>query len=182
MMKPACKFVLGTLIAGLLLWSAATPAMAQTALYGAFSATHVNNAGVADGTWLYGPTFGMYRDTSHTTPVHLGYDVRASFVGGGGVSMQDLLLSPRISLHMRMIPLSPYAQIGGGITRVSQTGTPSTTTTNTEFEYQILGGVDWTLLPHVQWRVLEYSYGSVSGMGASFNPKSISSGVVFRIP
>jgi hypothetical protein len=61
---------------------------------------------------------------------------------------------------------------------------------NTDFEYQFLGGLDMTILPRIDWRVVEFSYGGVSGLGrsldpkigSSLNPKTISTGFVVRLP
>ncbi len=63
----------------------------------------------------------------------------------------------------------------------SFSGNPTIGITN--FEYQILGGVDYTFLPRLDWRVVEFSYGGLAGLNnGSFHPKTISSGLVLRIP
>ena len=53
----------------------------------------------------------------------------------------------------------------------------------TKFEYQFLGGLDFTILPRIDWRIAEFSYGGLSTFNnSSFHPKSLSSGIVLRLP
>jgi hypothetical protein len=52
----------------------------------------------------------------------------------------------------------------------------------TKFSYQFVGGVDFTILPHIDWRVAEFSYGGLSILDSSINPKTLSTGIVLRLP
>jgi hypothetical protein len=152
---------------------------AQTGIYASFTASKVD---APDKEWIYGPTVGIYFDTSHFTIVELGVDIRGSFLGGGGATqVQSGLAGPRIVLRTPIIPIRPYAEgllgvghanIGQGVERVSQT----------TFEYQLLAGVDFTLIPHIDWRIVEFSYGSLSNFEGGLTPKSLSTGIVFRLP
>ncbi|MHB1857169.1 MAG: hypothetical protein ACYCPM_07010, partial [Acidobacteriaceae bacterium] len=65
-----------------------------------------------------------------------------------------------------------HADYGQGVAHVSAT----------KFQYQFLGGLDLTVLPRIDWRVVEFSYGGLSGLGSSLNPKTISTGIVVRLP
>jgi hypothetical protein len=59
-------------------------------------------------------------------------------------------------------------------------GSPSN---GVRFEYQVLGGLDFTVLPRIDWRVAEYSYGGLSSVNNdNFHPRSLSTGIVLRLP
>src|SRR5262249_19793745 len=99
-------------------------ARAQTGVYASFTASKVD---APDKEWIYGPTVGVYFDTSHFTIVELGVDIRGSFLGiGGATQLQNGLAGPRIVLRTPIIPLRPYAEgligighakFGQGVTR-----------------------------------------------------------------
>ncbi len=65
-----------------------------------------------------------------------------------------------------------YAQSGQGAAYYSAT----------KFEYNFVGGLDYTFFPRLDWRVVECSYGGLSSFKGSFNPRTLSTGVVFRLP
>jgi hypothetical protein len=48
--------------------------------------------------------------------------------------------------------------------------------------YEGVIGVDWTILPRVDWRVVEYSFGGFSSLNATVSPRTLSTGVVLRLP
>jgi hypothetical protein len=52
----------------------------------------------------------------------------------------------------------------------------------TKFEYQFLGGFDFTVFPRVDWRIAEFSYEGLAGLNGGFHPESISTGIVLRLP
>lgn len=149
------------------LFSAA--AQAQTAIYGTFSGTKLNTDG---GDWLYGGTIGVYKD--HGRTFHYGLDGRGVFTGKDDTHLYSGLVGPRLAVSV--YPVKPYVEalIGVGHAEFSHNS-------DTKFEYQMLGGVDYTLAPHVDWRVIEFSYGGFSDLNPSFNPKTISTGLVLRL-
>jgi hypothetical protein len=77
--------------------------------------------------------------------------------------------------------LKPYAEglVGGGHINVGQ-GFARTSTT--VFEYKVLGGLDFTFFPRLDWRVVEFGYGGFSGQASGVHPKTVSTGIVFRLP
>lgn len=151
---------------------------AQTAVYGAFSASNFNVPHVG---WQYGTTFGLYYDPWGVPFVRAGLDARASFLGSGNAKLDSGLVGPRLQLHPHIIPLMPYAEvlIGGGHVTVGQ---GLAQTDQTGFEYQFVGGVDMTVLPRLDWRVAEYSWGLVSNLNQSVQPSTVSTGLVLRLP
>lgn len=161
-----------------LLLVSSSQAKAQVGLYADFSAAKVN---VPRSNWIYGPTFGAYFDRGHLLFLSTGLDARGSILGSGVNTLDSGLVGPRLVFRPHVLPIQPYVEalIGLGRAGYYQGNTP---TTVTKFQYQFLGGVDWTVLPRIDWRVVEFSYGGLSGLGSSFNPKTISTGLVVRLP
>lgn len=154
------------------------PSRAQVGLYADFSAAKVN---VPRSNWIYGPTFGAYFDHGHLLFLSTGLDARGSILGSGVNTLDSGLVGPRLVFRPHILPIQPYVEalIGMGRAGYYQGDTP---TTVTKFQYQFLGGLDLTVLPRIDWRVVEFSYGGLSGLGSSFNPKTISTGLVVRLP
>jgi len=142
---------------------------AQTGVYGAFT-----GAGLGVGSNVYGGTVGLYSDVFHAVVVSAGFDVRGEFLTRNGQSFDGGLAGVRIAVHPQVLPLKPYIEGLGGIAR-SDTGVG----TSTDPQYRILGGVDWTILPRTDWRVVEVSGGSTTG---NVNPMVFSTGIVLRLP
>ncbi len=153
-------------------------AKAQVGLYADFSAAKAN---VPRSNWIYGPTFGAYFDRGHLLFLSTGLDARGAILGSGVNTLDSGLFGPRLVFRPHVLPIQPYVEALVGLGRAGyyQGSTP---TTVTKFQYQFLGGIDWTILPRIDWRVAEFSYGGLSGLGSSFNPKTISTGIVLRLP
>ena len=159
-------------------------AQAQTGIYGEFTGAKVSASNTA---LMYGPTIGLYHDSSHGL-VATGLDVRGTFAGrgdthgaGSSQTLDTLLVGVRLAVTPRLLPIKPYGEVLGGLGHL-KTGQGSSRTTATKFAYQFVGGVDFTILPRVDWRVIEFSYGQLAGLGDSFAPKTLSTGIVFRLP
>jgi hypothetical protein len=150
---------------------------AQLGLYGSFTTAKLN---VTDhNNWIYGGTFGAYLASGRLAVLSAGVDLRASFLSSSSTKFNSGSIGPRVSLNLHVLPIHPYVEATAGVG--SATFEPSSSTT--KFEYQLLGGADYTILPRIDWRVAEFSYGGLSGLnGSSFHPKSISTGLVLRIP
>jgi hypothetical protein len=149
-------------------------AKAQIGVYAAFSATKLS---VANTSWIYGPTFGAYYTTVHLPVLNFGVDARGSVLGGSGVTqVKSGLIGPRVVAHLPIVPLKPYVEGLVGAGQVQVAGTSST-----HLEYGLAGGVDFTFFPRLDWRVVDYQYGSFNGLNGG-NQKTISTGLIFRIP
>jgi hypothetical protein len=159
-----------------LMMAGALFANAQTAIYGAVSASNLNDANVG---WKYGDTFGLYYDHWGVPFVRAGIDVRASFIGSGATKMDSGLIGPRIQLHPHVLPLMPYAEalVGGAHVKV---GEGIAYTDKSSPEWALDGGLDMTVFPRLDWRVVDYSWGRVINTG--FRPQTLSTGLVLRLP
>ena len=159
-------------------------AQAQTGIYAEFTGGKVSAAGAP---WMFGPTVGLYHDNGLGL-LALGYDVRGSFLRRGdtqgtdsNASLNTLEVGARLAVTPHVLPIKPYAEalVGYGGLTVGQ-GTARESASHAT--YQFLGGVDFTFFPRLDWRVVEFSYGRLSGLGDTYAPKTLSTGLVFRLP
>ena len=169
-------------VAGLL-----ASASAQGGIYGKLNLNRFNNQNNNTSTWFYGPGFGVYYDFMHAGPISLGGDLRGDFLWGDQQKYRSILVGARLAVKPPVLPIKPYVQasVGTGGTKASSS-TLSTSYSN-KFQYQILGGVDVTMLPRIDLRLLEVGYGHMSGVGGGPSaPAStmvnISTGIVIRLP
>jgi hypothetical protein len=153
-------------------------AAAQVGIYANFSAAQLN---VGDSNWVYGPTVGAYYDALHFGVGSAGLDFRAQLFNNNSTATLDSgLAGIRVAVHPPVFPVKPYIEGLAGVGHADFSASGAATSA-TRFEYAFLGGVDYTLLPHVDWRVTEFSYGGISALGGSFNPKILSTGIVLRL-
>ena len=153
---------------------------AQLGLYGSVTAQNLGVPGNS-GYVYYGGTFGAYLASGRLAILSLGVDLRGSFARNGGNSFDSGAIGPRLALNTHILPIQPYVEgtVGLGNTNFAG-GSPSN---GTKLEYQIIGGLDYTIFPRIDWRIAEYSYGGISPMSnQTFHPRSISTGIVLRIP
>ncbi len=188
---------------------AAATFLTSTALHAQYGALYVNpiasrisNSTADTGTFAFlgqnvtsrifwGVNFGGYYDVKRSDKFALGGDVRDSILHGNNAGLNNFLVGLRIS---RPAPerLRPYVEpfVGAGTSRA-----PETTIHVTKAEYGIFAGLDYALGHHVDFRVFEVGYGSlttassktIGGSSGSANIPSatllnFSSGLVFRIP
>jgi hypothetical protein len=172
------------LVCGAVLGLAVVGAKAQTGVYGEFTGGKISAANTA---WMYGPTVGLYHDDGLGL-VAVGLDVRGSFLRRGDVngagsnqSLNTLMGGARVAVTPHILPIKPYAEALGGYGGLT-TGQGVARTSGRHFAYQFLGGVDLTFFPRLDWRVVEFSYGRLSGLGDSYAPKTLSTGLVLRLP
>lgn len=153
----------------------ALPGGAQTGVYATFNASDFQTPNVG---WKYGPTFGIYHDFLHLPLLGVGVDGRASLLGSGDTKVYSGLIGPRLQLRPHVLPVMPYVEglIGGGHIRI---GEGFATTDKTRFEYSGVVGVDWTILPRLDWRVVEFS---ASHVAADVTPRTWGTGLVLRLP
>lgn len=157
------------------LFTSAAPA--QTGLYVAYGGSKVD---APANNWIYGPTFGLYHDFYSVPFVHLGADLRGSVLGATSTTtITSGLIGPRVSIHPHVLPAMPYFEFLGGIGHYDfGENQPS----DTQFEYQFLAGLDITVLPRLDWRLVEFSYGGLSTFNGALHPKTLSMGLVLRLP
>jgi hypothetical protein len=155
----------------------ANVAWAQTGIYAEFGGSKIN---APSNDWIYGPTFGAYSDFIPLPFLHLGADLRGSVLGvSQNTTLYSGMIGPRLSVHPHVLPINPYIETVFGFGHYDY---GSNGGSDTKFEYQFLGGIDHTVIPRLDWRVVEFSYGGLSAFGSSIHPKTISTGLVLRLP
>ncbi|MEG9437010.1 hypothetical protein JAO29_12680 [Edaphobacter sp. HDX4] len=148
-------------------------APAQIALYAGFSGAPLSGTTT---NWAFGPLFGAYKQTGYAANiVSIGGDVRASFLSRDNFHFYTGAAGPRVAFKLPVLPFRPYVE---GLVGVGNLETDGRNSSN-HFNYQVLGGLDTTLLPHLDWRVLEFDYSAASSQ--SFNAKILTTGLVLRL-
>jgi hypothetical protein len=154
-------------------------ARAQVGVYATFSAGKYD---LANTGWVYGPTLGVYDDAFHFPLVSFGFDARASILGSGGsTQLTSGMVGPRISAHLPLIPLKPYVEGLVGASHVVA-GQGTAHTDDLFLQTGVTAGADLTIFPRLDWRVAEYSYSRFPGLDNGVNQKSLSTGLVLRLP
>lgn len=138
---------------------------AQTAVYGGFSGASIT-AGANPSA--YGGLVGLYAQSGHYA--YFGGDFRGSFLSRNTFSYYTGALGPRLALKPPVLPIRPYIE---GLVGAASTNN------GTHLNYQIVAGVDWTLLPHIDWRVIDYAYSATTGGEVKAN--IFSTGLVLRL-
>lgn len=156
----------------------ALPSMAQTGVYAMFSTSDFQSPGVSR---QYGPSFGLYHDMWHLPVVHAGFDLRATLLGSGSTKAYMGLIGPKVQIHPHVLPLMPYVEglVGAGDVQVGGAGSA---VSKTAVAYEGAIGIDWTILPRIDWRVVEFSAGGFASLNASVSPRTLSTGLVLRLP
>lgn len=165
----------------LLLFAFLPQAKAQLGVYGNFTASKLNAPNTG---WFYGPTFGAYYDGAHFPVVNFGIDARAALLGSGAepsTKVDSVLVGPRAVLHAPVLPLHPYAEGLVGEAHV-QVGQGATYSSGSHLGYGFAAGVDMTFFPRLDWRIVEYTLSRFSGPSGANVQKTLSTGLVFRIP
>jgi hypothetical protein len=105
-----------------------------------------------------GVDFGGYYEFAHYSKFDVSADMRDAIQHGNNASLNSFLVGLRVAAHPMAFGLKPYGQfsVGAGRTRP-----PLSDAHITRLQYGIFGGLDRSLNKHVDWRVVEISYGSV---------------------
>lgn len=148
-------------------------AQARVAIYGTIGTekSEVNNSG-----WSTAGTFGLYYGLVNLGPIAVSADAR----GDLSTNINSGLIGPRVALHFPVFPLKPYVELLAG---VSAYNTQDNGAKNaTDLNYRWVGGLDTTILPHLDWRVADYSYsgGGISQGNVTRHPQTLSTGLVVR--
>jgi hypothetical protein len=135
-----------------------------------------------------GVDFGGYYGFAHLSKADVSADVRDAIQHGNNASINSFMAGLRLAAHPMAFGLKPYGQfsVGAGRTRP-----PLSDAHTTRLQYGIYGGLDKSLNKHVDWRIVEISYGSVAtisnstfGIPPTIPSSTIlgfSTGFVFRI-
>jgi hypothetical protein len=146
-------------------------AQAKFAVYGTVGTekTEIGNQG-----WSTAGTFGLYYGLAHLGPIAVSADARGDLSG----NIKSGLFGPRVALTLPALPLKPYFEVLGGFSSYTQSNGSS----NTSGNYRWVGGIDTTILPHLDWRIADYSYsgGGITEGNITHHPQSLTTGLVIR--
>ena len=111
-----------------------------------------------------GVDFGGYYEFMHLAKADVSVDARDAIQHGNNASLNSFMVGPRLAAKPMAFGLKPYIQfaVGAGRTRP-----PLSNAHTTRLQYGIYGGLDKPLNKHVDWRIVEISYGSVSTISNS---------------
>lgn len=187
----------------LALLTLAPVAHAQLAAYGTVTVEHPSSitcrevtCGSNDGTISpIGGFGGVFYDFRNVGPIRLGVDVRAgSTVGNKNAAIYSNAPRPRIfsvlggvraSFKTPLPQLHPYVEgaIGLGKSNISlPQDADGAVHYRSGIEYRGFAGVDLTLLPVMDFRVVELGAGGLQNFGNTYPITSISTGLVFHLP
>jgi hypothetical protein len=173
-------------------------AQAQVGLYLNPVVSRISNSTADTGSFAFlgsgktsqifgGVDFGGYYTFARYDKLDVSADVRDAIQHGNNASLNSFLIGLRVAAKPTS-NFKPYAQLSVGAGR---TKSPLNPVHVTKLQYGIYGGIDKTINKHVDWRIIEVSYGSVTTISSSNygGPVSIpaasilgfSTGLVFRI-
>jgi len=175
-------------------------AQAQGGLYFNPIVTRVSNSVADTGNFAFlgsgytsrifgGVMIGGYYEVYHAPKFDLSLDLRDEIEHGNNASLNSLLFGGHFSYKPAHSTFKPYAQISVGEGR---TTSPLSPIHVNKLEYAGFVGVDRPLNRHIDWRVIEVGYGSVTTISSYLYSGPVvvpaaqllnfSTGFVFRIP
>ena len=173
-MRPSPVKHLKLIFATVFVVLSAVAGRAQIGICAGFTGAHLNSAS-GRSTTVYGPLIGAYLQTGRF--IAIGGDLRGSFLNGSSNQFYTGAIGPRIAIKPPVFPIKPYGEALFGFASYNGgNGSPNTTYVN----YQLLAGVDATILPRIDWRVIEFDYSAV--YNDPINAKTLTTGLVFRLP
>ena len=175
----------------------------QVTAYVTFSPTHLS--GVRDGNTANPSAGNTYATTSFWTPgvgggvtltvlplgpVKLGLDLRGSTKPGTNGS-DTAMLGVKLGANLPLVRFKPYVQASGGYlgtrTRIASGARAGTAASDRFIAYEVLGGVDYSLVPFFDWRLIEVGGGRGYNIGSATNAGNyqvtlftINTGLVFH--
>lgn len=148
---------------------------AQVGLYLNPVVSRVSNSTVDHGVFAFlgdgatsqifgGVDFGGYYEFAHYAKSDVSIDVRDAIQHGNTASLNSFLVGLRLAAKPLAYNLKPYGQLSVGSGR---TKSPLSPVHISKFQYGIFAGVDKPVNKHVDWRIVEVSYGSVTTVSSS---------------
>lgn len=173
-------------------------AQAQIGLYFNPVATRISISKPDTGTFAFlgnnvssrffgGVDVGGYYDFAHQPKFDFGVDVRDTIVHGNNASLNSFLVAARLQAKPMSHGLRPYVQVAVG---AGSSKAELSSVRTLKMEIGVFGGVDYPLGKHVDFRVVELGYGTVTPVSSAiYNAAqalptatliNMSSGLVFR--
>jgi hypothetical protein len=148
------------------------PAQAKIAIYGTVGA---ENSGLQNEGWTTAGTVGLYYGLSNHGPLAISVDGRADLSS----NVNNFLFGPRLALHFPAFPIKPYGELLIGATYYATQNNGKKD--SSDFAYRWVGGIDSTILPHIDWRIVDFSYGGgLTELNKTIHMKTLSTGLVLR--
>ena len=145
-------------------------AISRFAIYGTVGG---EKSGLPNQGWATAGTVGLYVGVANLGPIALAVDGRADLSS----NINSGLIGPRLAVHLPAFPLKPYAEILIGGSSYSKTAAglkdPS------QFASRAVFGADTTILPHIDWRIADFSY-SLNNSSNGGSAKTLTTGLVLR--
>jgi hypothetical protein len=162
--------------------------------------THITNSQADTGVFaflgpgvtarqFYGAAIGGFVDFYHAPKFDAGVDIRDTIVSANNARLNSFLVGARFAAKPIADKFKPYLQLSVG---VGSSKPPTSPIKLNRFQYGIYGGLDYSLHKHVDFRVVELGYGSVTtinsgdfGGTTTFGSSGlfqVSTGLVFRVP
>jgi hypothetical protein len=143
-------------------------AQARFAIYGTGGG---EKSGLPNDDWQGAGTFGFYYGILHAAIFDISVDAR----GDLSSNIKSGFLGPRVAVKLPIIPLKPYGEFIFGVSTYSPAHLPIPN----DFAYRYVVGLDATILPHIDWRVADFSY-AINNSANGTHAKTLSSGLVIR--
>ena len=155
----------------LALITTALQAQAKLAVYGTFGG---EKSGLPNIGWTTAETFGLYVGVAKLGPLAFSVDGRADLSS----KIKSGLVGPRLAVRLPAIPIKPYAEVLIGASTYATF--PNGLKDNGQFASRVVFGADSSVLPHLDWRVVDFSYGLNQSANGD-HAKTISTGLVLRL-
>jgi hypothetical protein len=146
-------------------------AQAKLAVYGTFGG---EKSGLPNVGWTTAETFGLYVGVAKLGPLAFSVDGRADLSS----KIKSGLVGPRLAVRLPAIPIKPYAEVLIGASTYATF--PDGLKDNGQFASRAVFGADSSLLPHLDWRVVDFSYGLNQSANGD-HAKTLSTGLVLRL-
>jgi hypothetical protein len=145
-------------------------AQAKLAIYGTGGA---ERSGLPNQGWTGAGTFGFYYGLFHAVIFDVSLDARADLSG----DIRSGFAGPRVAVKLPVLPIKPYGEFIFGVSTYPQTA--AGIHYSDDFAYRYVLGLDTTILPHIDWRVADFSYG-LNNSAIGTHAETLSSGLVIR--
>lgn len=142
-------------------------AQARFAIYGTGGG---EKSGLPNDDWHGAGTFGFYYGIVHAAILDISADAR----GDLSSNIKSGFVGPRVAVKLPVIPIKPYGELIFGISTYS-----APARLPNDFAYRFVVGLDTTILPHIDWRVADFSY-AINNSANGTHAKTLSSGLVVR--
>lgn len=113
---------------------------------------------------FYGVNMGGYYNFLHRGKTEVGLDIRDSITHGNSASLNSFLVGVRVATQPFSHPIKPYIQLSAG---VGTSRPPTSLVRTSRAQYDIFGGADYTINRHLDFRMFEVGYSSLTTASSS---------------